>query len=585
MKKSLFSISFFIAFIFINNHVFAQNSGIGIVNGGSSQGQLTNVPGMDCISCQYITKTTSGFWRMRILPIRVSPWSQNFVVDIQYGIDKPSKIKGLNTQGGENIYDLSEFVNKLDRVSIDFEIVSEMTTPVNGSKEIYVTRFKADRYGEHTVKTNLLTFRATALLDSLYRMSSKYQGDINTSDFQSKFKFRIVSITAKNGSAFGYTLIDKELGSRLEKVKTDTEFQRLIQEAKNSEATGNIDNAIMRYEEALAIKNDNQVRQSLATLKEQKQRNSAVANNSGVGSNTSQSGTSSSSETKSSTEKKSSSSEEEKKTESRPVYVPETPVERLERERGEREKMAADVAPGLVAISDAFTDFIGSSLNSVEITALYTANSNLSNLGYKLTFGFGSKELPEAGHVFGISGGLGFAKITKGSVYGLAESGNTVRKIDYYVNDINTYDYPSIYSLGANFMGYLPNSSWMIGAQVDYNFFKFSDSYIYEWNSGGRNIESELTRNYDNSYWSYGISLRRPLAKIIGDNQMTKTTSSLFLQGHLNFTEGTTKMTFNDDDNALNTYSRLEELPNREFKGYIDYGISLVFRINIRMNK
>jgi hypothetical protein len=157
--------------------------------------------------------------------------------------------------------------------------------------------------------------------------------------------------------------------------------------------------------------------------------------------------------------------------------------------------------------------------------------------------------------------------------------------VNYSLKEINTYDYPSIYSLGINFRGYLPNSNWMIGAQVDYNFFKFSDNYTYEWTSGSRNIKSDLTRNFDNSYWSYGISVRRPLARIIGADQMRTTTASIFLEAHLNYLEGETKMTFEDDSNALNTFSRLEELPDREFKGYIDYGVSLVWRFNIGIKR
>ncbi len=378
------------AFTFANMHLLlAQSSGTAIVNGGSGQGLLTNVPGMDCTSCQYITKTTSGFWRMKILPVRVSPWSQDFLVDIQYGIDKPSKIRGLNAQGGETIYDISEFVNKLDRVSIDFEIVSEMTTPGNGSKETYVTTFKADKYGEHTVKTSLLTFRATPLLDSLYRISSKYQGDINPSDFQSKFNFRVVSITAKSGSAFGYTLIDTELGRKLDKAKTDSEFQRLVQEGKNFETQGNIDNAIIRYEEALAIKSDSQVRQNVSSLKQRKDSSTATSS-----SNLPQSGTSSSSDSTQTTKGSESSNTIAKSTTNNGNS--ETPAQanlRRERERQARiDANAEALAIGAVAVASILSEVLPEPSFGIGDVGLSLSGNNQY---YGFQVGFGYRLTPE----------------------------------------------------------------------------------------------------------------------------------------------------------------------------------------------
>ena len=279
--------------------------GTSIVNGGSAQGLLSQVPGMSCTGCKYISQEPTGFWQIRILPYRVNPWYQGIEVSIEYSIDSPSKIRGLNAQGGETLYNLSDFESKLGNVSIDLEIVSELITPGGGPKETYIKKLKVTGYGKQTIKTDLLTFKATAALDSLYKMHAKALGASYFEEFQSKFQFRVVSIKAVNGSAYGYSQIDAELGRKLSKAKTDNEFNTKLAEAQNAERSGRTDEAIALYEQALTMKNDSEIRQRLQTLKEQKKKETTNSSrNSGIINSASSSG--SKSNNASSTSKKES---------------------------------------------------------------------------------------------------------------------------------------------------------------------------------------------------------------------------------------------------------------------------------------
>ncbi|WP_417358014.1 hypothetical protein [Flavobacterium sp.] len=195
-----------------------------IVNGGSGQGLVSLVPdnGFEFKSGfkNINPETNLGFWRLRILPERLSTGLQEVKVAFEFSIDKPVKIRGDNSSGGEMLYNPSDFQVVLSG-SMNFIIEGQYTDPITEKQYTFNNKKYVSQLGNSTINGGLFTY-GPEIVTAIGKLKITQEAD-PLAAFLSKFKVQVTSIKAVSRNLRGFKDLDNKIGKLLETGKREAE--------------------------------------------------------------------------------------------------------------------------------------------------------------------------------------------------------------------------------------------------------------------------------------------------------------------------------------------------------------------------
>lgn len=195
-----------------------------IVNGGSGQGLVSLVPdnGFEFKSGfkNINPEANLGFWRLRILPERLSTGLQEVKVAFEFSIDKPIKIRGYNSSGGEILYNPSDFQVVLSG-SMDFIIEGQYIDPITGKQYTFKNKKYISQLGNSTINGGLFTY-GSEIVTAIGKLKITQEAD-PLAAFLSKFKVQVTSIQAVSRNFRGFKDLDNKIGKLLETGKREAE--------------------------------------------------------------------------------------------------------------------------------------------------------------------------------------------------------------------------------------------------------------------------------------------------------------------------------------------------------------------------
>ena len=199
--------------------VFSQN-----IDGGYCQGLVNVVPdtGFEFkTGFKHINPSPNlGFWRLNIVPQRLSTGLQEVQVALNFSIDQPSVIRGHNANGGETLYKLSDF-NTTIKGSMDFIIEGTYTDPTTGKQYTFKNKKYVSALGNSTINGGLFTY-GPDIVNTMARLKITQEPD-PLATFLNTFKVKVTSIKAISRHYQGFASMDTELGKRLKQKKTEAE--------------------------------------------------------------------------------------------------------------------------------------------------------------------------------------------------------------------------------------------------------------------------------------------------------------------------------------------------------------------------
>lgn len=267
--------SFIMVFVICSITVYSQS----IVNGGSGQGMINLVPDNGFVPKNGFKNIkpdgSLGFWRLRILPERLSTALQEIQVTYEFSIDQPTTIRGYNANGGEIFYDPADFQITIAG-SMDFVIKGHYTDPSTGKQHTFEDKRYISKLGNTVTKGALFTY-GPEMVSAMVKLKEITQEAITLEVFLQKFKVRVTSIEAVSRHYSGFSDLDIKIGRMLDKKREEAKFNTLLADAQNAESFGRMDEAIQKYEEAYKIKQDPVVKAKIEELKAKKQTEAEAA--------------------------------------------------------------------------------------------------------------------------------------------------------------------------------------------------------------------------------------------------------------------------------------------------------------------
>lgn len=194
------------------------------IDGGYSQGLVNLVPdtGFEFKNgFKYINPSPSlGFWRLSIVPQRLSTGLQEVQVALNFSIDQPTDIRGNNANGGEALYKPSDFSATV-RGSMNFIIEGTYTDPTTNKQYTFENKKYVSELGSSTINSGLFTY-GPDIVNTMARLKITQEAD-PLAAFLNTFKVKVTSIKAISRNYQGFASMDNELGKRLEQKKTEAE--------------------------------------------------------------------------------------------------------------------------------------------------------------------------------------------------------------------------------------------------------------------------------------------------------------------------------------------------------------------------
>lgn len=195
-----------------------------IVNGGSGQGLVNLVPdnGFEFKNGFKNIRPDAnlGFWRLRIIPERLSTGLQEIKVVFEFSVDKPIKIRGYNASGGEVLYNPSDF-QAIISGSMDFMIEGQYTDPTTGKHYVFNFKKYVSKLGNSTINGSLFTY-GPEIVSAIGKLKIAQEAN-PLAAFLNKFKVQVTSIKAVSRNYRGFKDLDYKIGKMLEKGRKETE--------------------------------------------------------------------------------------------------------------------------------------------------------------------------------------------------------------------------------------------------------------------------------------------------------------------------------------------------------------------------
>lgn len=196
------------------------------IDGGYGQGLINLVPdtGFEFKNgFKYINPSPNlGFWRLNIVPQRLSTGLQEVQVALNFSIDQPTVIRGQNANGGETLYKPSDF-NTTIKGSMNFIIEGTYTDPTTGKQYTFENKKYVSELGSSTINSGLFTY-GPDIVNAMARLKITQEAD-PLAAFLNTFKVKVTSIKAISRNYQGFASMDNELGKRLEQKKTEAEHK------------------------------------------------------------------------------------------------------------------------------------------------------------------------------------------------------------------------------------------------------------------------------------------------------------------------------------------------------------------------